>query len=146
MNKVILIGNLGRDPEVKYISNGTAVANFALATVERWKDNQGKKQERIDWHRAVAWGRTAEITGEYLSKGSKVCIEGKLQTRTWDDNGTTRYITEVIVSSLEMLSGNGRSSKPPIPKSSSRSAAHRTPEGESLDAHYTPPGEDGIPF
>jgi len=105
VNKVILIGKLGADPEVRYTSGGTAVANFSIATNERWKDkNTGERQERVEWHRIVAWGRLGEICGEYLSKGKQVYIEGRLQTRSWDDrDGNKKYMTEVVAMSMTML-------------------------------------------
>ena len=98
INKVILIGNLGNDPEVRYTPSGDAVANFSIATSEEWKDkNSGEKKERTEWHRIVAWRRLGEICGEYLSKGSKVYIEGRLQTRKWEDrDGNSRYTTEIV--------------------------------------------------
>lgn len=106
INKVILIGNLGQDPEVRYTPNGLAVANLGIATTESWKDKQsGELQERTEWHRIVLYGRTAEIAGEYLRKGSKVYVEGRLQTRKWQDKttGQDRYTTEVVADSLQML-------------------------------------------
>ena len=106
VNKVILIGNLGRDPELRYTSSGVPVATFTLATTEEWKDrNTGNKQEHTEWHRIVAWRRLGEICGEYLHKGSKVYIEGKLRTRTWEDkDGNTRYTTEIVAQTLQILS------------------------------------------
>jgi single-strand DNA-binding protein len=105
INKVILVGNLGRDPEIRYTANGAAVANFSIATSERWKDkNTGEMQDRTEWHRIVAWGRLAEICGEYLSKGRQVYIEGRLQTREWEDkDGNKRYTTEVVANEMKML-------------------------------------------
>jgi len=104
INKVILVGNLGRDPEIRYTPSGMAVANFSVATTEKWKDKQsGEMQERTEWHRIVAWGRLGEICGEYLSKGRQVYIEGKLQTRQWEKDGVTRYSTEVVASEMKML-------------------------------------------
>jgi len=119
VNKVILIGNLGRDPEVRYMPNGQAVANVTIATSEAWKDkNTGEQQERTEWHRVVFFRRLAEIAGEYLKKGSKVYIEGKLQTRKWQDQqGQDRYTTEVVANEMQMLdskgAGNNFSSAPP---------------------------------
>jgi single-strand DNA-binding protein len=109
VNKVILIGNLGKDPEVKYTPQGTAVAKFSLATAERYKDKNGEWQERTEWHNITAWARTAEIAGEYLKKGSKVYIEGRLQTDSWDDKqtGQKKYMTNIVVSDLVLLSGGG---------------------------------------
>lgn len=108
INKVILIGNLGADPEIRYTQSGTPVVNFRIATTERWKDKDGQQQEQTEWHNVVAWGRLAEICGEYLAKGSKVYVEGKLQTRKWQDqNGNDRYTTEVIAREMKMLSPRG---------------------------------------
>ena len=107
VNKVILVGNLGQDPEVRYMPNGNAVANITVATSESWKDQQGQQQERTEWHRVVMFGKLAEITGEYLRKGSQVYLEGKLQTRKWkDQSGQDRYSTEIVVDqggSMQML-------------------------------------------
>lgn len=105
INKVILIGNLGSDPEVRYMPNGNAVANLSIATSESWQDKQsGERQERTEWHRAIVFKRLAEIAGEYLRKGSKVYIEGRLRTRKWQDqSGIERYTTEIVVDDLQML-------------------------------------------
>ena len=112
VNKVILVGNLGADPEVRYTPSGTAVANFSLATTDQWTNKDGGKEEKTEWHRIVAFGRLGEICGEYLHKGSKVYIEGKIQTRKWQDqSGADRYSTEVVLrpyrSELTMLDGRG---------------------------------------
>ncbi len=106
MNKSMVIGNLGNDPEIRYTQKGTAVATFSVATTEKWKDAEGVQQEHTDWHRIVAWRGLAEICGDHLKKGSKVYIEGKMQTRKWEENGITRYTTEIIAKSMEMLGGN----------------------------------------
>lgn len=105
VNKVILVGRLGKDPEIHYSSSGEAIANLSLATSESWKDkNTGEKQEKTEWHRIVAFKRLAEIIGEYLKKGSQVYIEGKLQTRKWQDkDGNDRYTTEVVAQTMQML-------------------------------------------
>ena len=110
VNKIFLIGNVGADPEVRYTQSGTAVANYSLATSERWKDKDtGEKRESTEWHRIVAWGRLGEICGEYLSKGGKVYIEGKLQTRPWEDKeGVKRYTTEIVARDVQMLGGGER--------------------------------------
>ena len=106
VNKVILVGNLGNDPEVRYMPNGNAVANLSLATSESWKDQQGQVQERTEWHRLTMYRRLAEIAGEYLRKGSQIYVEGKLQTRKWQDQqGQDRYTTEIIVDQMQMLGG-----------------------------------------
>ncbi len=104
VNKVILIGNLGSDPELKYTPNGTAVATFSIATNERWKDKEGNFKDHTEWHRIVAWRKLAEIVGEYLKKGSQVYVEGRLRTRTWEDqNGMKRTSTEIVADSMQML-------------------------------------------
>jgi single-strand DNA-binding protein len=109
VNKVILIGNLGQDPEVKYMPNGNAVANITVATSENWKDkNTGEQVDKTEWHRVVFFRRLAEIAGEYLKKGSKVYIEGKLQTRKWQDkNGKDNWTTEIIANEMQMLDSRG---------------------------------------
>jgi len=109
VNKVILVGNLGRDPEMKYTASGAAIANITIATSESWNDKQtGEKVEKTEWHRVVAFQRLAEIMGEYLRKGSQVYIEGKLQTRKWQDqNGQDRYSTEVVANDMQMLGARG---------------------------------------
>jgi single-strand DNA-binding protein len=112
VNKVILVGNLGKDPEVRYTPGGAAVANFTIATNENWTDKQGQKQERTEWHRIVVWGKAAELCGEYLSKGRQVYIEGRLQTREWNNKeGVKQYTTEVVanpVGGVVFLSGGER--------------------------------------
>ena len=109
VNKVILIGNLGADPEVRYTPDGAPVANFNLATSESWNDRtSGEKQERTEWHRLVVWRKLAEIAGQYLKKGSRIYVEGKLQTRSWEDqSGQKRYTTEVVVNDMQMLDSRG---------------------------------------
>jgi single-strand DNA-binding protein len=108
INKVILIGNLGRDPEIRYTQSGDAVANFTVATSEQWTGQDGQRQEKTEWHQVVAWKRLAEICGEFLHKGSRVYIEGKLQTRKWQDqNGNDRYTTEVVAREMKMLTPRG---------------------------------------
>jgi single-strand DNA-binding protein len=110
LNKVMLIGNLGRDPEMRYLPNGEAVCNFSIATTESWKDKQsGQKQEKTEWHNITMYRRLAEIAGQYLKKGSSVYVEGRLQTRKWQDkqSGQDRYTTEVVVDEMKMLGGRG---------------------------------------
>ena len=108
VNKVILIGNLGNDPDLRYTPSGVAVANFSIATSERWNDKDGKPQERTEWHRIVAWRKLAEIAGEYLKKGKQVYVEGKLQTRSWEDKeGAKRYTTEIVADNIQMLGRKG---------------------------------------
>ncbi len=104
VNKVILLGNVGRDPELRYTASGTAVANFSLATSRRYKDRDGNQQEQTEWHRCVAWARTAEIVNQYANKGKQLYIEGRLQTRQWEDrDGNTRYTTEVVADNIQLL-------------------------------------------
>ncbi len=109
LNRVQLIGNLGKDPEIKYTPQGTPVAKIAIATNERFKDKSGEWQDRTEWHNVVLWQRMAEIAGEYLKKGGKVYIEGRLQTRSWDDktSGQKKYMTEVVASDMILLGGRG---------------------------------------
>lgn len=110
VNKVILVGSLGRDPETRFMPNGEAVTDFSMATSENWKDKSGVKQEKTEWHNIVAYRKLAEIMGEYLKKGSSVYIEGRLQTRKWEKDGVTRYSTEIIADSMKMLGGKADAS------------------------------------
>jgi single-strand DNA-binding protein len=151
VNKVILIGNLGKDPEVKYTPQGTAVAKITLATNERFKDKSGTWQDRTEWHNVVLWQRLAEIAGEYLKKGGKVYIEGRLQTRSWDDKQTNqkKYMTEVVANDLVLLSGRGDAGGGGGEGSSgSRGASNHfdqsTPEPELAGA--SPITDEDIPF
>jgi len=108
VNKAILIGNLGKDPELRYTSGGVAVASFSVATNESWKDPEGNTQERTQWHNIVAWRKLAEICGEYLKKGSRIYLEGRLQYRSYDDkNGVKRYVTEIVMDEMMMLDSRG---------------------------------------
>ena len=109
INKAILIGNLGNDPDIRYTASGTAIANISLATAESWRDkNSGEQQERTEWHRIVFFGRLAEVVGEYLRKGSQIYVEGRIQTRKWQDKeGNDRYSTEVVANEMQMLGGRG---------------------------------------
>ena len=119
VNKVILVGNLGRDPELRYIQSGQAVANFSLATNEKWRDKEEKTQERTEWHRIVVWGKSAENCAQYLQKGRSVYIEGRLQTREWEDReGNKRTTTEVVAQVVQFLGGRGGvgSEGPPMPE------------------------------
>ncbi len=150
LNRVQLIGNLGKDPEVKYTPQGTPVAKLTIATNERFKDKSGEWQDRTEWHNVVLWQRLAEIAGEYLKKGGKVYIEGRLQTRSWDDKqtGQKKYMTEVVGSDLILLSGRGDSEGG---GGHSRGVAagdnnfdQRTPEPEPAGA--SPISDDDIPF
>lgn len=134
VNKVILIGTLGRDPEVKHSANGNAVCNLSLATAEQWKDKDtGEKKEKTEWHRVVMFGKQGEVAGKYLTKGGRVYIEGKLQTRQWDKDGEKRYITEVVGQQMQML-GGGKG------KASNEASLNM---GASAPSE---PGEDDFPF
>jgi single-strand DNA-binding protein len=147
VNKVILIGNLGKDPEVKYTPQGTPVAKLTLATNERYKDKGGEWQDRTEWHNVVLWQRLAEIAGEYLKKGSKVYIEGRLQTRSWDDKQTNqkRYMTEVVANDLVLLGGRGEGGESARGAAAGNSFDQRTPEPEPAAAS-TPISDEDIPF
>jgi single-strand DNA-binding protein len=139
VNKVILVGRLGKDPEVKYTQGGTPVAKFTVATNEVWKDQNGEKQERTEWHNIVAWTKLAEICGQYLNKGSRVYIEGRIQTRSWEDKeGNKRYITEIRADSMVMLSG-----KPDEARPEKSAAAAASSDGGSVEPEIT---DDDIPF
>lgn len=110
LNKVLLIGNLGQDPETRYTQDGKAVSNFSLATNMKWKDKEGNQQEQVEWHRIVVFGNLAEICEKYLKKGKQIYLEGRIQTRKWqDDDGNNRYTTEVVGNQMKMLGGNGKS-------------------------------------
>ena len=152
VNKVILVGNLGRDPEVRYMPSGDAVANITIATTETWKDKAGEKQEQTEWHRVAMFGKTAEIAGEYLKKGSQVYIEGRLQTRKWTDKeGQERYTTEIRADRMQMLgsrSGGSDRMPPPDDEAPARSSSSAAPKkaapagkGGNFDDL-----EDDIPF
>jgi single-strand DNA-binding protein len=151
VNKVILLGNLGKDPEVKYTPSGTPVAKFSLATNERYKDKGGEWQERTEWHNIVAWQRLAEIVGEYVKKGSKLYIEGRLQTSSWEDkqSGEKKYRTEIVASDLVLLSGRGEGGGGEHEGRSSRGAAaagsfdQRTHADEHAPTEIT---DEDIPF
>jgi single-strand DNA-binding protein len=109
VNRVILVGNLGRDAEVRHTAGGQAVATLNLATTENWKDKEGQRQEKTEWHRVVVWGKTAEALGQYLTKGKQIAIEGRIETRQWDDkDGNKRYTTEIKADRVTLLGGGGR--------------------------------------
>ncbi len=155
VNKVILIGNLGRDPEVRYLPSGDAVANLNLATTEKWKDKNGDQQEQTEWHRVAFFGRQAEICGEYLRKGSQVYIEGRLQTRKWTDkDGNERYTTEIRGDRMQMLGGRGAGggAEPPArdaarePEPSASAPPSGKPAGGSKKPANFDDLDDDIPF
>ena len=146
LNKVILIGNLGRDPEVRYTPDGTAVANFSIATSDEWKDKAtGEKKERTEWHRIVAFRRLGEICGEYLSKGRQVYIEGRLQTREWNDKeGNKKYTTEIVASQMLMLGPKGSTNT--VDSSRSFEGGSSTQDTSASAPPFPEPEEDDIPF
>jgi len=161
VNKVILVGNLGRDPEMRYMPSGDAIASFSVATTDNWKDKNGQKQERTEWHRISMFGKLAEIAGEYLKKGSSVYIEGRLQTRKWQDKeGNERQTTEVVADRMQMLggrSGGGNAyefadddmdqSAPPQRQSAPAAAAPaKKPAPTSTSGSGFDDFEDDIPF
>ena len=141
VNRVILVGNLGRDAEVRHTANGQAVATLNLATTENWKDKEGQRQEKTEWHRVVVWGKTAEALGQYLTKGKQIAIEGRIETRQWDDkDGNKRYTTEIKADRVTLLGGGGgaggRSGGP-----EREYGGQSTPMSEPADMP-----EDDIPF
>jgi single-strand DNA-binding protein len=139
VNKVIIIGRLGRDPEVRYTQDGRAIANFSVATSEEWKDKEkGEKKERTEWHRIVAFGRLGEICGEYLAKGRQVYVEGRLQTRSWEKDNVTRYTTEIVASNMQMLESKSSSS-------AGGGDYYMPPTDDSMPGDAGP-GNDDIPF
>ncbi len=141
INKVIIVGNLGQDPEIKYTAGGAAVTTLSIATSDSWKDKDtGMDQERTEWHRVVLWRRLAEIAGEYLKKGSKVYIEGQLQTRKWEQEGQTRYTTEIIARDMQFLDSRGSSSN-----SSTEKNSEMNDQSES-NVPDSPIDDDDIPF
>jgi single-strand DNA-binding protein len=153
VNKVILIGNLGRDPEVRYLPDGGAITNISIATTENWKDKNGEKQEKTEWHRVAFFGKLAEIAGEYLKKGSQVYVEGRLQTRKWQDQeGNDKYTTEIVADRMQMLgsrqgmgggAGGGEREAPDRGESARPAGkpAGAKPAGSKFDDF-----EDDIPF
>jgi len=148
VNKVILIGNVGKDPEVKFTPSGTPVAKLTLATNERFKDKSGEWQDRTEWHNVVLWQRLAEIAGEYVKKGNKVYVEGRLQTRSWDDKNTNqkKYMTEVVVSDLVLLGGRGEGGESGG-RAQVASGDHFDQRGaEAEPAGSSPISDEDIPF
>jgi single-strand DNA-binding protein len=146
VNKVILIGGLGKDPEVRFMPNGEAVCNFSIATSENWKDKDGNKQERTEWHNIVMYRKLAEIAGEYLKKGSPVYIEGKLQTRKWQTKeGQDRYTTEIIADSMQMLGSKTQNND--AGDSNTQPKQNNAPKAQEMQANDAFEGmEDDIPF
>jgi single-strand DNA-binding protein len=143
LNKVMLIGRLGGDPELRHTQGGQAVANFSLATSERWKDKSDKIQERTEWHRVVAWGKTGETAAKYLTKGREVFIEGKIQTKEWQDkDGNKRYTTEIVAQSVTFI-GSGSESSSNDGASKGGGVSKPTYEEDNFDQSFN---DDDIPF
>lgn len=146
LNKVMLIGNLGKDPELRYTASGTAVASFSLATSDRIKNKSGEWEEKTEWHNITLWGRTAEVAGEYLSKGKTVYIEGRLQTRKWQDkDGKDRYTTEVVGEKMQMLGGKGEGGGGQRPSGGNRGGYQDHNQSSGYDEPSFNP-DDEIPF
>ena len=149
VNKAIIVGNLGRDPEIRYAASGSPIANVSIATTESWKDKQtGENTEKTEWHRVVFFGKLAEIVGEYLKKGSQVYVEGRLQTRKWQDqNGQDRYSTEIVANDMQMLGGRGAGGAPAENFDQTPQAAASTGGGATAPAGVpTSDFDDDIPF
>jgi len=141
VNKVILIGNLGKDPELKYTPSGAAVTNFSMATTDRWKDKEGNSQERTEWHNIVLWGRQAEVAKEYLSKGRPVYIEGRIQTRTYDDkDGNKKYFTEIVGEKMQFLGGRDSA-----PAGGGSQESYAPAGGRGSGGNGAPSGSNGAP-
>jgi single-strand DNA-binding protein len=146
LNKVMLIGNLGKDPEVRYTAGGTAVASFSLATSEKFKGKSGEWEEKTEWHNITLWARLAEIAGEYLSKGKTVYIEGRLQTRKWQDKeGKDRYTTEIVGEKMQMLSGKGEGGGSGGARPAAKPSQQEHSQGNSYEEPVFNP-DDEIPF
>ena len=148
LNKVMLIGNLGRDPEIRYMPSGDAMANLNIATTDTWKDKAGEKQERTEWHRIVMFGKLAEISGEYLKKGSQIYIEGRLQTRKWTDKSNVeRYTTEIVADRMQMLGSRSGATYQDAPDNHENEQGGRTSSKTSSSAGSGfDDMEDDIPF
>jgi single-strand DNA-binding protein len=147
VNKVILIGNLGADPETRYLPSGDAVTNIRIATTETWKDKAGTKQEQTEWHRVAFFGRLAEIAGEYLKKGSPVYVEGRLQTRKWQDkDGQERYTTEIRADRMQLLSGRAGGSEPMAREPAATASEGGTAKPQAKKGGAFDEMDDDIPF
>lgn len=156
LNKVLLIGNLTRDPEIRYSKSGTAVANFSIATNESWRDQQGQKQERVEFHSLVSFGKQAEVLGKYLVKGSQIYVEGKLQTRQYEKDGQTHYATEIVVKEFTFLGVGqqsnggsqqpGRGNKPAPGTQTGQHSQSRTQQQNNYNNGYDDVPGDKIPF
>lgn len=152
VNKAIIVGNLGRDPEMRYTQSNTPVATFSVATTDQWTDKNGERQERTEWHRVVAWARLAEICGQYLQKGKQVYIEGRLQTREWEDkDGQKRYTTEIVAREMQMLGRPGDASQRndydqrPARQANQGAAGNQGNQGNSGNSGNQGGGQDPYP-
>jgi single-strand DNA-binding protein len=145
VNKVILVGHLGKDPEVRFTSTGSAVANFSMATSEIWNDREGKRQERTEWHNIVVWGKQGEHCGQYLAKGRQVYVEGSIRTRSYDDKttGAKRYVTEIVAQRVQFLGGGGGTRLAP---QADGGHADDMSMGSMPGGGGQPPADDDIPF
>lgn len=152
VNKVMIIGRLGQDPELKYTPAGAAVCNFSLATSDAWTDKSGQKQERTEWHRVVVWGKLAELCNQYLAKGRQAFIEGSLQTRSWEDqNGQKRYTTEINCRNVQFLGGMDKSQGQTVDRSMSQEQPQQPAQGSVMNQNYDVNADsnftaDDIPF
>lgn len=154
VNKAILIGNLGRDPEIRYSQQGTAVVNFSIATSEQWTDKQGQKQEKTEWHNIVVFGKMAENCGKYLSKGSKVYVEGRIETSSYEKEGQTHYMTKIVASTVQFLSGRQEGGTGGYQSEGAQGNHSQNSGGGGSFQGYTNPGmqgpgpepDDDIPF
>lgn len=147
VNKAILVGNLGRDPELRYTQGGQAVVNFSIATSENWTDKSGERQERTEWHRIVAWGKTGELCAQYLSKGRTVYIEGRIQTREWEDKeGQKRTTTEINAQNVTFIGGGGGGGGGSRGSGGSGSGGGGDFGGPGPDGGSGPPPADDVPF
>ena len=146
VNKVIIVGNLGRDPEVRYLPEGGAITNISVATTDAWKDKSGEKQERTEWHRVAFFGKLAEIAGEYLKKGSQVYVEGALRTRKWQDKeGKERYTTEIVADRMQMLGSRGGGSEPMAREPAAAASGGAKPQAKKGGGAFDEMDDD-IPF
>lgn len=147
VNKVILVGNLGKDPEVRSTPSGQPVATFSLATNRQWRDKNGEKQEKTEWHNIKVWGKQAEIAGRYLTRGKTIYLEGRIETRSYDDKktGEKRYFTEIVCENFQMI-GGARSAEGGRPTSPAAGESHAPAEGGYDDPGHFPAGDDDIPF
>ena len=143
VNKVILVGHLGKDPEVRFTNTGSAVANFSMATSDVWNDRDGKRQERTEWHNIVVWGKQGELCGQYLAKGRQVYVEGSIRTRSFDDKttGAKRYVTEIVAQRIQFLGGGGGTRLAP-----QADGGHADDVSMAGTPGAQPPGDDDIPF